>query len=460
VSLVALFAAMLLIQISMPAFNSITGKHFDLPITSLPAWGVLTVTLLTCFLVNGIYPALLLSSFKPLNVFKGKNILRINDAGFRRVLVVVQFGISVVLIIGTIVIYRQLNYMENKDLGYDRSHVFEMTIPWNVLGFDARKSVAMLNSVKNDLRQQGSITDVSNAGIESFFNNDNRSSGSFDWDGRPKDFNPSVATLSADGNFQRMMRLKMKDGHWFGSSGHDKHNVILNETAVKQLNLRLPVIGQRFKFQGDSGMVIGVVKDFNFRSLHEKIEPMVINNHIDRAGSFYLKTAPNSTAAAVSAANAVWNKFIASQPFEYNFLDEGYDKLYRAEQRSSVLITLFSAIAVLLSGMGLLGLVTFAAEQRVKEIGIRKILGASIQNIVALLSADFLKMVTIASLLAFPIAWWAMDKWLQDFAYRIPVSWWIFALAASVALIIALITISIQAIKAALANPVNSLRSE
>lgn len=460
VSMIALLLAIVLIQLSMPGFNSITEKNFALPATSLTAWSILIGTLFVCFLVNGIYPALLLSSFQPLNVFKGKNALSINDAGFRKILVVVQFTISVVLIIGTIVIYRQLNYLENKDLGYSRAHVFSMSIPWNVLGFDDKKRAAILSSVKNELRQQGSISDVSTASVQSFFDNDNLSSGNFDWEGRPKDFEPSFATLSADDHFQQMMHLKMKEGHWFNADGSDRHNVILNETAIKQMNMRLPVIGQRFKFKGDSGFVVGVVKDFNFQSLHEKIAPMIINNDVDWSGSFYMKTAPNSTKAAIGAAQNVWKKFVANEPFEYSFLDDGYDKLYRAEQRSSLLVTIFSVIAVLLSGMGLLGLVTFAAEQRIKEIGIRKILGASIQSIIKLLSADLLKMVLIASILAFPIAWWAMDKWLQDFAYRIDISWWIFLSAAGVALLVALITISIQAIKAAIANPVNSLRSE
>jgi hypothetical protein len=254
--------------------------------------------------------------------------------------------------------------------------------------------------------------------------------------------------------------LKLAQGHWFRADKSDDHNVVLNETAVKELNIHKPVLGQVFRFEGDTGVIIGVAKDFHYRSLHDKIGPMIINRHEAYSMCFYVKTRPNTTAAAIQATQKIWSNYIPGEPFAFNFLDEGYNKLYKDEQRSSLLIAIFAGIAILVSGMGLLGLVTFAAEQRVKEIGIRKVLGASIQNIVALLSTDFIKMVLIAGFIAFPIAWWAMSKWLQDYAYRIDISWWIFALAISLTLLVALITVSIQAVKAATANPVKSLRSE
>ncbi|WP_114938008.1 ABC transporter permease [Mucilaginibacter endophyticus] len=459
-SVLALVFSIICIQVFMPWFNGVTEKHFSQPLASTATWIILLGTLLLSFIFNGLYPAILLSSFKPLSVFKGRSALNVKDGGIRKALVVVQFGISVMLIICTMVIYRQLNFMQKADLGYNREHVFSFRVPWNVLGFDDKKRISMLSSIANELREQSAIKAVVQSQSDDFYNNGTKMSGSMDWDGRPKDYKPSVATLSADENFQQMMSLKMKDGHWFGKANADQHNVILNETAVKQLGVRNPIIGQRFKFNGDSGVVVGVVKDFNFRSLHEKIGPMVINNHTDWAGSFYIKTASGNTAGAIRAAQNVWNQFVPDQPFAYNFLDEGYNKLYHAEQRSSTLITVFASITIAISAMGLLGLAAFAAEQRVKEIGIRKVLGASVQSIIRLLSADFLKTVLIANLIAFPVAWYMMNKWLQDFAYRIDISWWMFAAAACIALIIALLTVSIQSIKAALANPVNSLRSE
>ncbi|MGZ3751123.1 MAG: ABC transporter permease, partial [Mucilaginibacter sp.] len=246
---------------------------------------------------------------------------------------------------------------------------------------------------------------------------------------------------------------------WFNEGVADGKNVLLNETAVKLINLKGNVIGQRFIHQGDTGVIIGVVKDFHYKSLHEKIGAMIIANG-GITGTVYMKSSPGNTQAAIAAAQKVMAKFAPNDPFEYHFLDDTYDSLYHSEQQSSVLIALFAGIAILVSALGLLGLAAFAAEQKVKEIGIRKVLGASIQNIVSLLSVDFLKMVVIASIIAFPIAWWAMNKWLQDFAYRISLSWWIFVIAAIIALVIALVTVSLQAIKAAVANPVNSLRSE
>jgi len=254
------------------------------------------------------------------------------------------------------------------------------------------------------------------------------------------------------------MHLKVEAGRWFNTGKTDEHNVLLNETAVQLLHLPLPLIGQRFIHRGDTGVIIGVVKDFHYRSLHEKIGPMIISDHA--GNGFYIKTIAGNTPAAIAAVQKVWQKFFPGIPFEYEFLDDQYNSLYKTEQQSSVLITLFAGIAILVSALGLLGLAAFAAEQKVKEIGIRKVLGASMQHIVSLLSADFLKMVVIASIIAFPIAWWAMNKWLQDFAYRISLSWWIFLSAAGIALLIAMVTVSIQSIKAAIANPVNSLRSE
>jgi putative ABC transport system permease protein len=458
VSILALILSLLLVQMSLPWFRSFTGKEFEQPLSSSVILLIIGSTLIISFLLNGLYPAILLSSFQPLNVFRGKNLLNFKDSGLRRVLVVIQFTISVILIIGTIVIYTQLRYMEKVDLGYDRSQVFSFSFPWwKIKGIDFNKSDVLLNTVKNELKQQSAIADVSLASSE-LVDFNSQSSGSFDWTGRPKDYEPSFAPLEVDPNFQHMMHLKVKEGRWFNTGKSDEHNVLLNETAVRMLHLPQPLIGQRFIHQGDTGVIIGVLKDFHYKSLHEKIGPMVIANH--PGNGFYIKTYAGNTPAAISAAQKVWQKFFPDAPFEYDFLDDKYNSLYKTEQQSSLLITLFAGIAIFVSALGLLGLVAFAAEQKVKEIGIRKVLGASVQHIVSLLSVDFLKMVIIASIIAFPIAWWAMNKWLQNFAYRITLSWWIFLLAAGIALVIALITVSMQAIKAAVANPVKSLRSE
>ncbi|MGZ3811435.1 MAG: ABC transporter permease [Mucilaginibacter sp.] len=459
VSLLAVILSLTLVQLCMPWYRDFTDKHFADPISSPIVWEIIGLTLLVSFVLNGLYPALLLSSFSPLNVFRGKSVLSFNDSGLRKSLVVVQFTISVVLIIGTLVIYRQLKYVENIDLGYNKAHVFTVNIPWKAMGKNPWKDGPhILNSIKQEMKQQSAIAEVSLAQGE-LVNFTNGSSGNFDWNGRPKNFDPTFAPLQADVDFQHMMKIKVKEGRWFNEGVADGKNVLLNETAVKLINLKGNVIGQRFIHQGDTGVIIGVVKDFHYKSLHEKIGAMIIANG-GITGTVYMKSSPGNTQAAIAAAQKVMAKFAPNDPFEYHFLDDTYDSLYHSEQQSSVLIALFAGIAILVSALGLLGLAAFAAEQKVKEIGIRKVLGASIQNIVSLLSVDFLKMVVIASIIAFPIAWWAMNKWLQDFAYRISLSWWIFVIAAIIALVIALVTVSLQAIKAAVANPVNSLRSE
>ncbi|MDB5152630.1 MAG: FtsX-like permease family protein [Mucilaginibacter sp.] len=459
VSLLSVVLSLALVQLAMPWYQDFTDKHFMNPISSILVWEIVGATLLISFVLNGLYPALLLSSFSPLKVFRGKSLLNFKDSWLRRSLVVLQFTISVILIIGTLVIYRQLKYVESSDLGYNKAHIFTVNVPWKAMGKNPWKdSPHILNAIKQEMKQQSAIAEVSLAQGQ-LVNFTNGSSGSFDWSGRPKDFNPEFAPLQADHDFQHLMNIRIKEGRWFNGGTADAHNVLLNETAVKLIHLLKPVIGQRFIHQGDTGIIIGIAKDFHYKSLHEKIGPMIIANS-GITGTIYVKTTPKNTQKAIAAVQKVMGKFAPDDPLEYHFLDDTYDNLYHAEQQSSVLISLFAGIAILVSALGLLGLAAFAAEQKVKEIGIRKILGASIQNIVSLLSIDFLKMVIIASLIAFPIAWWAMNKWLQDFAYRISLSWWIFLLAAGIALLIAIITVSIQSIKAAIANPVNSLRSE
>ncbi|GAB3926968.1 ABC transporter permease [Mucilaginibacter myungsuensis] len=457
VTALALVAAVAVIELSMPAFNSITDKHFTQPLAGAIAWIILASALFLCTALNGLYPAFMLSSFKPMNVFRGKSLLNIKDAGIRKTLVVIQFSISVVLIISTLVIYMQMRFLSNTDLGYTKSHIFVFTLPWKVMGFDRAKTATMLSAMRNELNQQSSIANVTQAS-QNIVEMRGGNSGGFDWDGRDPKFEPPMVVLSADENFSAMMKLKMKEGRWFNKS--DQHNVILNETAAQVFGLRKPYIGQRFVNRDDTGTVVGVVKDFHYLSLHDKIGPVMIDSHKGNQGSFYIQTRAGNTPQALEAAKLVWEKYVRDEPFVFSFTDDKYNALYRDDQRISTLITLFAGIAILVSSLGLLGLAAFAAQQRIKEIGIRKVLGASVSNIVTLLSTDFVKMVVIASVLAFPVAWWAMDKWLQDFAYRIDITWWVFAVGASAALIIALITVGIEAVRSAVVNPVKSLRSE
>ncbi|HXB09918.1 MAG TPA: FtsX-like permease family protein, partial [Puia sp.] len=239
-----------------------------------------------------------------------------------------------------------------------------------------------------------------------------------------------------------------------------KHNFILNETAINEFNIRKPVLGQRFTFQRDTGKIIGVVKDFHFASLHQKIGPLVFFNHDNWRSSFFIKTEPGKTAVALAAAQKIWQSFAPNDAFDYTFLDDQFDSLYKADSKTSTLILLFSIIAILISCLGLFALAAFTAQQRIKEIGIRKVLGATVPNIIALLSRDFVRLVLLSVLIATPIAGFAMHKWLEDFAYHIPLSVGVFIAAGTIALLVAIFTISTQSIRAATTNPIKNLRTE
>jgi ABC-type antimicrobial peptide transport system permease subunit len=459
-SFIALAVTLLLLRLCLPLFNNITGKEFLLPFTDGGMWLVLAGTLLVAVLLNGIYPALLLSSFKPLSVFRGNSLLNLKDAHFRKGLVIMQFVISIVLITGAIVIYRQLQYVQRNSAGYDRSQIMTLELPWYAVKKYTNDMSGFNNMLKQELLSQSSIEGVT-ATNGSVIQLRNMSSGSADWNGRAPDFNPVIAVLAADESFASLFNLRMKEGRWFmQGSIADSNNVILNETAVKVLGIQKPVPGQRFTVHGTTGTVIGVVKDFTYTSMHEKIGPMVIRTMPNWYGTLFIKIRPGQIPQAVSQVAGIWKQLLPGRPLEYTFMDEDFNHLYKADLRVSTLVLIFSVIAIIIASLGLFGLVAFTAEQRRKEIGIRKILGASVSNIVGLLSRSFLLQLVLAALIAFPLAYWAMSRWLQNFAYRISFSWWILAAAAAIAIFIALATVSLQALKAAVANPVKSLRTE
>ncbi len=461
ISILSLVVALLLTHLCLPLFNSITEKNFQLPLSSVTLWMILLGTLIFSTVLNGIYPAVLLSSFSPLNVFRGKSILKLSDGSVRKGLVVFQFALSMILITAAIVIYRQLNFIQTTNPGYNVAQVMSVQIPYSAYDNfkDDKSRENFFTSFKNELQSQSSVSAVCSGGSE-IVNVGGASSGNADWDGRDTTFNPTIAQLSADADFKNMFQLQMKTGRWFKSGADDYHNYILNETAANLFHMHQPVIGQRFTLGGDTGQVIGIVNDFHFKSLHEKIGPLVLSDNRGSDSYFFIKTTPGNISRTVSDVQSVWAKFIPDQPFNYNFLDDSFNTLYKTDIKTSKLIFIFSVIAIILSAMGLFGLAAFTAEQRTKEIGIRKVLGASIQQVTTLLSKDFVKLVIIAILGASPVAWWAMSKWLQGFAYRINFNAWIFIVAGLLALIIALLSVSVHAIKAALTNPAKSLRTE
>ncbi|HSU27958.1 MAG TPA: ABC transporter permease [Chitinophagaceae bacterium] len=353
ISLLSLLLTLLTIKLCLPLFNTITEKQFLLPLASVTLWKVLLGTLLVATLLNGIYPALLLSSFQPLNVFRGIGILKLRDGLIRKGLVIFQFVLSVVLIIGTIVMYRQMKYIQSSDPGYNVSQIVSVNIPYKSygsLGDSARKN--FYASIKHELELQSSIASVCTGG-EEIVNVGSSSSGNADWDGRDTAYKPTIAILSVDADFQKMFQLQLKEGRWFGTGNEDLHGYIINETAENEFDMHMPVIGQRLTYGGDTGSVIGIVKDFHYKSMHEKIGPIVLANNGGNDSYFFIKTVPGNIPRTLSAIGGVWSQFIPDQPFSYNFLDDSFNTLYKSDIKTSMLIFIFSLIAIIISGLGL-----------------------------------------------------------------------------------------------------------
>jgi putative ABC transport system permease protein len=457
----ALILSVIFIYLLLPFFSQLSGRNFKNVFSSSAVWSLLLLTIPVMIVLNGIYPAILLSSFKPLNVLKGVTILKIKDASLRKVLVVVQFTLSLTLIIAAIVVFKQLKYIQTKDIGYDRSQVFTFRIPYkNFRNMPNDKVLGTLQNIKSEMAQETSVAGVTIAN-QSIVDLTSSNSGSADWDGHDTTYVPTVFQLSADADYADVMGLEVKEGRWFDRERiNDKHNFLLNETAVKEFNIHKPVLGQRFIFQGDTGQITGVIKDFNFKSVHEKIQPLVVMNRPGWSYDFFVKTMPGKNAEVLDKVRKIWDRYTRNDGFEYTFLDDRFDKLYKSDKTISLIILVFAIVAIVISALGLLGLASFAIDRRTKEIGIRKVLGATVLGILTLLSKDFVKLVFIAILIAFPLGWWAMSKWLEDFAYRINIGWFVFVLSGIIALAVVCITVSLQSLKAASANPVHSLRNE
>ncbi|RFZ84474.1 ABC transporter permease [Mucilaginibacter terrenus] len=449
--IIAAVFAFALMYLLLPQFNSFSGKQITFSLSNYNVWLCIAATLAGTLAASSIYPALLLSSFEPLKALKGKISASIGNVAFRRVLVVIQFSVSVILIIGTIIIGRQLNFMLNKDLGYNRE---------NTLTFNMNDDMhSNFNSIKNELLKDASITAVTRASRSVLTGGP--STGDNDWDGKPKGDNLWFNQLHADENFIKFFNLKIKEGAGFTGTVADSSHFLVNETAVKEMGLHEPVVGKRLRIQTVNGTIIGVVKDFHFASLHQTIEPMVFQYKPESCWRIYIKTTNKNAQRAVQATQKQWTTYHSNGiPFNYAFLDDSVKKLYSDDERQSELFNIFSAIAIVISCLGLFGLATYSAQVKTREIGIRKVLGASISRIIALLATEFMVLITIAILIAVPIAWYAMNHWLQDFAYKISIGWSAFLIAGFGATAIALTTISIQSVKAALANPVKSLKEE
>ena len=455
---IGVIIALPLLWVVLPYLNDITKTDIRLTFFGdYRLWLMLTSLILVTGLIAGSYPAFYLSAFEAIKVIKGNFNSHISAAGIRRSLVVFQFVLSIVLITGIIIIYSQLNFIKSKDLGFDKSQKL-------IFSFYTNDTQSKMTTLANDLRQLADVKAVSNADnyLSQFVLHDH---GVYPPGGNMPNA-VDAQNIACDKYFVKANGIKIISGRDFMDG--DTMKVLINETLAKRLNLNPQTApGTRLYSQYAPNpifhvTVAGVMKDFNYNSLHDDVRPfmLVYDNNAGRFSSMIVSVKSNNYKTLLRQVGAIWQKDLPAVPFEYSFLDTEVQKQYETEITLSQIINSFTLIAILISCLGLFGLAAFSAEQRNKEIGIRKVLGASVTGIVKLLSKDFLVLVAISFVIATPIAWYGMSKWLQAFAYRIPLSWWMFALAGILAALVALFTVSSQAIKAALMNPVKSLKTE
>jgi putative ABC transport system permease protein len=468
-SVIALTIALILAFITLPFVNQLTQKQLSL--FSNANSNVLTIATVTAVLIGllaGIYPAIYLSSFKPILVLKGFKTPGLGDFSLRKALVVFQFTISVAMIAGTLIVIRQINYIQSKKLGLNKDQVMVIQDAGNL------RSTGGYEGLKNELMEIPGVKKLAGAdGIIGGQNwtNSMRAKGSQNAQ--------LVNFLTIGYDFLDVMGIEVKEGRGFskqfpadtlqegerGAVERQSGSIIFNETAIKQLGISEPIIGKQIVWGENEDTtynltVVGVVKDFHFTTLRNEIKPFAFVAEPPREGLLTLKLNAADLQNSIAQIEKKWNKFSPDRPFQYSFLDETFSRLYQSEERFKKVFLYVTSLAIIIACLGLFGLAAFVTEQRTKEIGIRKVLGASVTNITALLSKDFIKLVLIAIVIASPVAWFVMNKWLQDFTYRINTGIWIFIVAGIGALLIALLTVSFHAIKSAIANPVKSLRTE
>ena len=452
-SAIAGVLALLLVQLCLPAFSTLTDKKLFIDYSDVNFWLAGIGFIVFTGIIAGSYPAFFLSSFRPVRVLKGTFKAANALVTPRKIMVVLQFTFAIVLIISTLIVKQQINYAQSRETGYNKNNLI-----YHELTGDVEKNYTL---VKNELLTSSAAVSVSKTSgpLTEHWSN----SWGFEWPGKDPNDKTIFERFAADEAIVTTAGFQIVQGRDFDLKQYqtDSTAVLLNETAVEKMNLKEP-IGQIIKDNAIDWHVVGVIKDFILQSPFQPIEPMVIEGAGKPMFSFiHIKLNPKNTSAQnLKITERIFKKYNPEYPFEYHFVDEEYAKKFNDERRTASLAGLFAALTIFISCLGLFGLATYMAENRIKEIGVRKVLGASVVNIAALLSKDFLKLVMVSIVIASPIAWWAMHKWLENYPYHVDIKWWVFAIAALLSILIALFTISFQAIKAAIANPVRSLRTE
>jgi putative ABC transport system permease protein len=451
ISLFAFLIALILVFALMPAFNDLAEKSLSIRNINLKLlFGLLGLVLVTG-LISGIYPAIYLSGFRPVKVLKGKLKSMGGNLLFRNTLVVTQFIVSIVLLVGTIVVYRQLHFIRDMNLGFEKRNLLYVPMSgelWN--NQDAIKAELKQNPLTGDYSV---ISDLPTELV----------TGTVDitWEGKDPKSQIVIPSIDVDEHFVNVFQMKLLNGRSFSSEFKgDSTNYVLNEKAVKTMGMTVQnAVGKPLSFGRDKGIIIGVVKDFNFKPIQLPIEPLILRQN-KYGGYIFVRSKPGNTEATIHALEKICGRLNPAYPFEYSFLDQDLAHLYRGEQRIGSLFNIFAILAIFISCLGLYGLSAFIAEQRTREIGVRKVLGASVFNIVYLLSTNFTRVILIAIIIAIPVSWYGVHQWLQGFAYHIEIGWSIFAIGSLTALMIAWCTVSYESVKSAVANPVTSLRSE
>jgi len=465
ISLVGFILSILIASVSLPVFNEISGKSLSMPFDQVEFYMVMLGGALFIGILAGSYPAFFLSSFKIINVLKGKLVLRSNSGIIRSGLVVFQFLISIVLLIGTATVYQQLTYIQNKNIGFNKEQVLIVKDTY-MLGDN-------LESFRKEVRNLAPVSSVTSTGylpINQYY----RSDQTF-WEKGKKPTGDNLVNMQfwgVDENYLKTMGIELHDGRNFNKDmASDSSAILLNETAFKNYNLDPDKENwiQTFAFNSNTGevsteefenyRVIGVIKDFHYESMTQPIGNLALY-YGDVTGYTSVRLNTSNFSGSLSELEKIWKKFLPAVPFNYEFMDSAFGQMYRAETRLATVFTIFAGLAIFIGCLGLFALATFMAERRTKEIGIRKVMGASVKGIVFMLSKDFSKLITVAFILAIPIAWWGANQWLGNYAYKVAIGFEIYLFAGLLAFAIAIITVGYQALKAALSNPVDSLRNE